>query len=33
VANNPLDSDEAVAMVSEWLFGQETPSGGGKAVA
>jgi AcrR family transcriptional regulator len=33
VANNPLDSEEAVAMVSEWLFGQETPSGGGKAVA
>ena len=33
VANHPLDSDEAVAMVSEWLFGQETPSGGGKAVA
>ena len=33
VANNPLDSDEAVAMVSEWLFGQENPSGGGKAVA
>ena len=33
MANNPLDSEEAVAMVSEWLFGQETPSGGGKAVA
>ena len=33
VANHPLDSDEAVAMVSEWLFGQENPSGGGKAVA
>jgi AcrR family transcriptional regulator len=33
VANNPLDSEEAVALVSEWLFGQETPSGGGKAVA
>ena len=33
VANHPLDSDEAVAMVSEWLFGQETPSGRGKAVA
>jgi len=33
VANNPLDSEEAVAMVTEWLFGQETPSGGGKAVA
>ena len=33
MANNPLDSEEAVAMVTEWLFGQETPSGGGKAVA
>jgi AcrR family transcriptional regulator len=33
MANNPLDSEEAVAMVSEWLFGQENPSGGGKAVA
>jgi AcrR family transcriptional regulator len=33
MANNPLDSEEAVAMVGEWLFGQETPSGGGKAVA
>jgi AcrR family transcriptional regulator len=33
MANNPLDSEEAVTMVSEWLFGQENPSGGGKAVA
>lgn len=33
VANNPLDPEDAVAMVSEWLFGEENPSGGGKAVA
>src|SRR5215472_6737109 len=33
VAQDPLNSEDAVAMVSEWLFGQETPSGGGKAVA
>lgn len=32
VANNQLDSEQAVAMVTEWLFGQENPSGG-KAVA
>ena len=33
VANNPLDPEDTVAMVSEWLFGGENPSGGGKAVA
>jgi len=33
VSGNPLDPEEAVAMVSEWLFGQEHPSDGGKAVA
>jgi AcrR family transcriptional regulator len=33
VANNPLDPDAAVAMVSEWLFGEEKPSDDGKAVA
>ncbi len=33
VANSPLDPDAAVAMVSEWLFGEEKPSDGGKAVA
>ncbi len=33
VANNPLDPDAAVAMVSEWLFGEENSSDGGKAVA
>ncbi|MGO9454451.1 MAG: TetR/AcrR family transcriptional regulator [Candidatus Binataceae bacterium] len=33
VANNPLDPIAAVAMASEWLFGNQTPSDGGKAVA
>src|SRR5215472_9680531 len=33
VASNPLDREAAVAMVSEWLFGGEVPSDGGKAVA
>jgi AcrR family transcriptional regulator len=33
VANNPFDPDGAVAMVSEWLFGEEKPSNDGKAVA
>jgi AcrR family transcriptional regulator len=33
VANNPLDPEQAVAMVFEWLFGDEKPSEGGKAVA
>jgi AcrR family transcriptional regulator len=31
VANNQLDSEQAVAMVTEWLFGQENPSGGSAA--